>query len=50
MLHNIVQWSDFSLDDVKTTNFILAKQEQQDDYNTEREAVRLLKMQSRGLR
>jgi hypothetical protein len=31
--------------DVKPASFLLAKQEQQGDYNTEREAGRLLKMQ-----
>jgi hypothetical protein len=40
-----VLWSDFREADVKTTSFLLAKQEQQGDYNTEREAGRLLKMQ-----
>jgi hypothetical protein len=40
-----VLWSDFSAADVKTTSFELAKQEKQGDYNTEREAGRLLKMQ-----
>ena len=38
-------WSDFREADVKTTSFLLAKQEQQGDYNREREAGRLLKMQ-----
>jgi hypothetical protein len=43
--NNILLWSDFSAADVKTTSFILSKQEQQGDYNTKREAGRLLKMQ-----
>lgn len=38
-------WSDFRAADIKTTSFLLAKHEQQGDYNTEREAERLLKMQ-----
>ena len=38
-------WSDFRAADVKTTSFLLAKQEQQGDCNTEREAGRPLKMQ-----
>jgi hypothetical protein len=40
-----VLWSDFREADVKTTSFILTKQEKEGDYNTEREAGRLLKMQ-----